>query len=52
VWDQESQTPPRYVEKKNAWILWQAFFVGIYFVGAALMFNTVRRSLNAIPAAT
>ena len=37
---------------KNAWLLWQAFFVGIYFVGAALMFNTVRRSLNAIPATT
>jgi hypothetical protein len=35
---------------KNAWLLWQAFFIGVYFVGAALMFNTVRRSLNAIPA--
>jgi hypothetical protein len=32
--------------------LGQAFFIGIYFVGAALMFNAVRRSLNAIPATT
>jgi len=31
-------------------LLWQAFFIGVYFVGAALMFNTVRPSLNAIPA--
>ena len=37
---------------KNAWLLWQAFFIGIYFVDAALMFNTVRRPLNAIPATT
>jgi hypothetical protein len=34
---------------KNAWLLWQAFFIGVYFVGAVLMFNMVRRSLNAIP---
>jgi hypothetical protein len=35
---------------KNAWLLWQAFFIGVYFVGAALMFDTVRRGLNGIPA--
>jgi hypothetical protein len=35
---------------KNAWLLGQAFFVAVYFAGAILMFNTVRRSLNAIPA--
>jgi hypothetical protein len=37
-------------EGKNAWLLWQAFFIAVYFVGAMLMFNTVRRALNAIPA--
>ena len=36
---------------KNAWLLGQAFFIAVYFVGAILMFNTVRHSLNAIPAA-
>jgi hypothetical protein len=36
---------------KNAWLLGQASFIGIYFVGAVLMFNTVRHELNAIPAA-
>jgi RsiW-degrading membrane proteinase PrsW (M82 family) len=35
---------------KNAWLLAQAFFIGIYFAGAVMMFNTVRRALNAIPA--
>jgi hypothetical protein len=35
---------------KNAWLLSQAFFIGVYLVGAVLMFNTVRHELNAIPA--
>ena len=35
---------------KNAWLLGQAFFIAIYFVGAMLTFNTVRHALNAIPA--
>jgi len=35
---------------KNAWLLGQAAFIGIYFVGAVLMFNIVRHELNAIPA--
>src|SRR5262245_32857938 len=34
---------------KNAWLLWQAFFIAVYFVGTVMMFNTVRRALNAIP---
>ena len=37
---------------KNAWLLSQAFFIGIYFVGAVLMFNGVRHELNAITATT
>jgi hypothetical protein len=36
---------------KNLWLLSQAFFIGVYFVGAVLMFNIVRRELNSIPAA-
>jgi hypothetical protein len=35
---------------KNAWLLAQAFFIGVYFVGAVLMFTVVRHELNAIPA--
>ena len=35
---------------KNACLLTQAFFIGVYFVGAVLMFNIVRHELNAIPA--
>jgi hypothetical protein len=35
---------------KNAWLLAQAFFIVVYFAGAVMMFNTVRRALNAIPA--
>jgi len=35
---------------KNAWLLWQAAFIGLYFVGAVLMFTHVKRALNAIPA--
>jgi hypothetical protein len=35
---------------KNAWLLSQAFFIAVYLGGAVMMFNTVRRSLNAIPA--
>jgi len=34
---------------KNAWLLWQAAFIGIYFVGAVLAFTRVRRALNDIP---
>jgi hypothetical protein len=35
---------------KNAWLLSQAFFIAVYFVGLVLAFNTVRRALNAIAA--
>jgi hypothetical protein len=35
---------------KNAWLLGQAFFIAVYFAGAIIMFNTVRRALNAIAA--
>jgi len=35
---------------KNARLLGQALFIGVYFVGALLSFNAVRRALNAIPA--
>jgi len=35
---------------KNAWLLGQAFFIAVYFVGAIIMFNAARRALNAIPA--
>jgi len=34
----------------NAWLLGQAFFIAVYFVGAVMMFNAVRRALNSIPA--
>jgi hypothetical protein len=34
---------------KNAWLLGQAFFIAVYLAGAIVMFNTVRRVLNAIP---
>ena len=37
---------------KNAWLVGQAFFIGVFFAGATLAFSVVRRSLNAIPAAT
>src|SRR5262245_5790837 len=35
---------------KNAWLLAQAFFIAVYFAGTTVMFNTVRRALDAIPA--
>jgi len=35
---------------KNEWLLGQALFIAVYFVGAIIMFNTVRRALNALPA--
>ena len=35
---------------KNAWLLGQAFFIAIYFVGMVLGFNAVRRSLGALVA--
>jgi hypothetical protein len=35
---------------KNAWLLGQAFFIAVYLTGAVIMFNAVRRALNAIPA--
>jgi hypothetical protein len=35
---------------KNAWLLAQAFFIAVYFAGAMLMFNAVRRALDAISA--
>lgn len=34
---------------KNAWLLGQALFIAIYFAGAIMMFNAVRRALDAIP---
>src|SRR6516164_11841752 len=35
---------------KNVWLLGQASFIAVYFAGTILMFNAVRRALNAIPA--
>jgi hypothetical protein len=35
---------------KNAWLLCQAAFIGVYVVGALQMFNAVRHALSAIPA--
>ena len=35
---------------KNAWLLAQAFFIAVYCAGTVMMFNAVRRALNAIPA--
>jgi len=35
---------------KNAWLLGQALFIAIYFAGVIVMFNTVRRSLDRVPA--
>jgi hypothetical protein len=32
---------------KNAWLLSQAFFIAVFVAGNVMMFNTVRRSLNA-----
>ena len=37
---------------KNTWLLGQAFFVAVYLGGATLMFITVQRSLDSIPAQT
>jgi hypothetical protein len=34
---------------KNAWLLGQAFFIAVYFAGAVMAFNAVRRALNTIP---
>jgi hypothetical protein len=36
--------------RKERLVVVASIFIGVYFIGAALMFNTVRRSLNAIPA--
>jgi hypothetical protein len=36
---------------KNAWLLAQAFFIAVYFAGAVMMFNSVRRALDTIPTA-
>jgi hypothetical protein len=33
---------------KNAWLLAQALSIAVYFLGAILMFNAVRRTLGAI----
>jgi hypothetical protein len=35
---------------KNAWLVAQAFCIAIYLAGAVMMFNAVRRALNAIAA--
>jgi len=37
---------------KNAWLLGQAFFFAIYFLGIVFSFNIVRRALDAIPGAS
>jgi hypothetical protein len=36
---------------KNAWLLGQALFIAVYFAGAVMMFNSVRRALDTIPSA-
>jgi hypothetical protein len=33
---------------KNAWLIGQAVFIAVYLAGAAVMFDTVRRMLNAL----
>jgi hypothetical protein len=33
---------------KNAWLLSQALFIGVYFVGAILAFVEIRNALNTI----
>ena len=38
------------VTGKNAWLIGQAFFSAVYFAGAVVMFNAVRRALSALPA--
>jgi hypothetical protein len=35
---------------KNVWLLGQALFIAVYLTGTVIMFNVVRRALNAIPA--
>ena len=35
---------------KNSWLLWQAFFIAVYFVGMVLGFNAARRSLGMLVA--
>jgi hypothetical protein len=34
---------------KNLWLFGQALLIAVYFVGALLSFNSVRRTLNGIP---
>lgn len=34
---------------KNAWLIGQAAFIGVYFIGVALAFEVVRHALNAYP---
>ena len=48
IWPSFYYSP--FVAGKNAWLLGQAFFIGVYFVGTLLMFNVVRHELDAIPA--
>jgi hypothetical protein len=38
------------VAGKNAWLLGQAFFIAVYFVGAILAFGAVRRAFDNLPA--
>lgn len=33
---------------KNAWLIGQASFIGVYFAGAVLAFNAVRRALDTV----
>lgn len=35
---------------KNAWLIGQAAFIGVYFAGLVLAFSTVRKVLDAVPA--
>ena len=35
---------------KNAWLLGQALFIALYFIGFVMMFNSVWRVLDRIPA--
>ena len=48
IWQDFYYTPD--IVGKNAWLLGQAFFFAIYFVGTVMAFNAVRHRLDAIPA--
>jgi len=50
IWPSSYYSP--IASAKNAWLLGQAPFIAIYFTGAVVMFNAVRRALNTNPAIT